>query len=143
MFCVKCGNTLDDDARFCSKCGNPVGGEVPARTPAPAPAPAPQAAAPVSIVPAGKSIRYKCSCGAVIDTVEGASCSKCGRPLDENCGYYKLYRMGSPMGVASGFGIYIDGVPYGHIGNKQTCWIRLPYGKHTVHVALGMHRHDI
>ena len=140
MFCVKCGNTLDDDARFCSKCGNPVGGEVPARTPAPAPAPAPQAAAPVSIVPAGKSIRYKCSCGAVIDTVEGASCSKCGRPLDENCGYYKLYRMGSPMGVASGFGIYIDGVPYGHIGNKQTCWIRLPYGKHTVHVALGMNR---
>lgn len=136
MFCVKCGNQLDDDAKFCSKCGSPVENAAPAPA-APASAPAP---APASIVPAGKSIRYKCSCGTVLDTVEGASCSKCGKPMADDCGYYKLYRMGSPMGVAVGFGIYIDGEPYGHIGNKQTCWIRLPYGKHNVHIASGMNR---
>lgn len=148
MFCVKCGNKLDDDARFCSKCGTPVtvtapaaqNAEVPAAAPVQNPEPGIHVQSVPSPVPAGKNIRYKCSCGAVLDMKEGQTCSKCGKPLDENCGYYKLYRVGSPMGIAAGFGIYIDGEPYGHIGNKQTCWIRLPFGKHNVHIAAGMSR---
>lgn len=147
MFCAYCGNKLSDDARFCSVCGNPVGGDptgaknsAPISPAAPVPEPVRSPEQTASIVPAGKNIRYKCSCGTVQDTKEGASCSKCGKPLASDCGYYKLYRMGSPMGVASGFGIYIDGEPYGHIGNKQTCWIRLPYGTHNIHIAVGMSR---
>ena len=33
MFCVKCGNQIQDGAAFCSKCGNKVG-DVPAAAPA-------------------------------------------------------------------------------------------------------------
>ena len=51
-----------------------------------------------------------------------------------------LYRMGSPLGIAGGFGLYINGEPYGHIGNRETLFIPLPYGVHNLHVAVGMSR---
>ena len=89
------------------------------------------------IVPEGKKIRYKCLCGHVDDTKEGAVCKKCGRPQEENCGYFKLYRLGNVMGFMSPFTIYIDGISYGRIGNKQTCWIRLPFGAHSISIAAG------
>ncbi len=94
----------------------------------------------MSIVPAGKKIRYKCSCGNIADTKEGVPCKKCGAPQEENCGYYKLYRMGNALGFMSAFTINVDGEPFGRIGNKQTCWIKLPYGQHTISVTAGFNK---
>ncbi|MBQ9782998.1 MAG: hypothetical protein IJW44_00580 [Clostridia bacterium] len=48
--------------------------------------------------------------------------------------------MGSPVGVAVGYGIYINGQPYGHLANKQSVRISLPFGTHTFHFTCGMTR---
>ena len=132
MFCSKCGAKLPDNSKFCIKCGASV-----AAVPSPeihsTPMPFP--------VPSGKLVKYKCpGCSHVSDLSEGTACPKCKLPMDLPEGYFKLYRMGSPIGIAGGFGIYIDGQPHGYIGNKQTCWIKLPYGTHKLHVAVGMNR---
>lgn len=88
-------------------------------------------------------LRVKCpTCGAVENVArETACCPKCGKPfgLNENVGVI-LYRQGSFYGVAGGFGIYINGQPFGHIGNKETLFIPLPYGSYTLHCAVGMSR---
>ncbi len=86
--------------------------------------------------------RFRCNCGQVFNAPEGtANCSKCGAPLmTANCGVVQLYRMGSPIGVAAGMGVYIDNVPYGHIGNTESTRIVLPFGTHTLHMTLGMTR---
>ena len=78
IFCTKCGTQLPDDARFCAKCGNAIGGApgAPAAagsvsTPAPSP----------TIAPAGVQ-ELKCpSCGAPIKPTFGdtvVSCEYCG-----------------------------------------------------------------
>ena len=88
-----------------------------------------------------KKLRVKCTCGAVENVVPGAQCPKCKRPLDiPQDGMVSLYRKGSPLGIAGGFGIYIDGEPMGHIGNTETVHIPLKYGTHNLHVAAGMNR---
>ena len=94
----------------------------------------------MSIVPAGKKIRYKCSCGHVDDLKQGQPCKKCRQPQDENRGFFKLYRMGNALGVMAPFTIYIDGEKCGKIGNKQTCWISLPYGSHAISIAAGFNK---
>ncbi len=45
IYCVKCGTSLPDDAKFCSKCGATVGG---GGAPAAAPAAAPTDRAPLA-----------------------------------------------------------------------------------------------
>ncbi len=88
-----------------------------------------------------KTYRVKCSCGHVMNTVAGGICPKCKKPVVfPQGGVFTLYRMGSPLGVAGGFGIYIDGEPMGHIGNKETVHIPLDFGSHNIHVAVGMSR---
>ncbi len=88
-----------------------------------------------------KLLRVKCSCGNVSNALPGAVCSKCGKPLEFSPnGLLRLYRKGSPLGVAVGFGIYLNGEPYGHIGNKETVDFPLPYGQYRLHVAQGMNR---
>lgn len=156
MFCTKCGTNLPDDAAFCTSCGTPIKTAAPAQAATPvAPAQevppvapvmgapvmgAPVMSAPVQIVPAGKNIRFKCpACQTVADVTNDAGCSKCGAPNVPG-GYIKMYRMGSAYGVAMPFGIYIDNEPCGYIGNKQTCWIRVPYGTHRVHIAAAANR---
>ena len=88
-------------------------------------------------------MRVKCPhCGEVENVAEGVmSCPKCGKALEgmSEAKVY-LYRQGSFYGVAGGFGIYIDGKPYGHIGNKETLCIPLSYGSHVLHCAVGMSR---
>ncbi|MCU0727143.1 MAG: serine/threonine protein kinase [Planctomycetes bacterium] len=44
MFCARCGNTLSDDAQFCTACGRPVTGTPPPAAPSPLPVAAPPAA---------------------------------------------------------------------------------------------------
>ncbi|MBR5942858.1 MAG: zinc-ribbon domain-containing protein [Clostridia bacterium] len=58
-FCVYCGSSMDDDAKFCLKCGNPAPGAAPA-TPQQQPArpqPAPQPALS-SFTPPGITVDY-------------------------------------------------------------------------------------
>ena len=72
---------------------------------------------------------------------EATLCPECKKPIilpADGCIY--LYRQGSPYGIAGGFGIYLNGVPYGHIGNKETLCIPLSYGTYNVHCAAGMSR---
>lgn len=89
-----------------------------------------------------KTLRFKCpKCGNVSDSPLGAPCRKCNTILTD-CGgsYLQIYRMGSPLGIAGGFGIYLNNQPYGYIGNRQSVRIPLPYGTYQLHVAVGMNR---
>ena len=90
-----------------------------------------------------KNLRVKCPhCQNVLNIPVGDNtCPKCKNDIPvsvEACIY--LYRQGSPVGVANGFGIYINGEPYGHIGNTETVCMPLPYGTYNIHCALGMNR---
>ena len=86
-------------------------------------------------------LRVKCSCGEVTNTQPGGICPKCKKPLDiPGDAVIRLYRMGSPLGIAGGFGIYLNGEPMGHIGNKETVMLPVKYGTYTLHVAAGMNR---
>lgn len=86
-------------------------------------------------------VRYKCSCGHVMNTEFGACCEKCKQPLNiPEDGIIYFYRKGSPLGIAGGFGIYIDEQPYGYIGNKESLHIPVTYGTHRLHIACGMNR---
>ena len=154
MFCTKCGAQLADTDRFCAKCGAPVGAAVPptAQTrPAPAPAqaqyqpqpqfqpqPQPQTAAQPRPVPFDFSripVRYRCQRGHVFDGKEGETlCRTCGAPLPTG-GFIQLYRMGNMIGAAVGMGVYIDDIPCGHLANKQSIRISVPFGPHKVHVT--------
>lgn len=85
--------------------------------------------------------RVKCTCGHVMNAAYGASCPKCKNllPFSPDA-LITLYRKGSPLGIAGGFGVYIDGEPYGYIGNRETIKIPVSYGEHVIHVASGMNR---
>lgn len=82
-------------------------------------------------------MRYRCPQGHVFNGNETTQiCESCGAPLQLNdCGAIQLYRMGNMMGMAVGMGIYIDDVPYGHIANKESIRIVLPFGPHKIHVT--------
>lgn len=88
-----------------------------------------------------KVYRIKCSCGEVSNVYPGSTCPKCKQPINlPPDGIIYLYRKGSPLGIAGGFGIYINGQPYGFIGNRETVRIPLPYGSYNLHIASGMNR---
>ena len=88
-----------------------------------------------------KLYRMKCACGHVENIAPGGVCPRCKRPAEfPEEGMILLYRKGSPLGVAGGFGIYLNGEPMGHIGNKETVFIPLKYGTYNLHVAAGMNR---
>ncbi len=86
--------------------------------------------------------RIKCACGNVANAAPGQVCPKCKRPYEfpQAGGYIQLYRKGSPMGIASGFGLYLNDQPLGYIGNKETVKMPVPFGTHKLHVAVGMSR---
>lgn len=86
--------------------------------------------------------RVKCSsCGNVCDIASDTVCPKCKNALTiPKDGGVQIYRMGSPVGIAVGYGTYINGQPYGHIGNKESVKIPLAYGTYTFHFTCGMTR---
>lgn len=86
--------------------------------------------------------RVKCpGCGEVKDILSSGSCPKCGAMLNVNQpGMLKIYRMGNFVGSAVGYGIYLNDQPCGHIGDRQTVMIPLPYGTYKLHMTAGMTR---
>ena len=86
--------------------------------------------------------RIKCpSCGHVFDGEPTSSCPKCKLPTAVSAeGGVQIYRMGSPIGIAVGYGIYINEIPYGHLGNQESVRIPLPYGTYTLRFTCGMTR---
>lgn len=88
-------------------------------------------------------IRIKCPrCGNVENVHPGNEiCPKCQTPADTlNQGCIYIYRQGSAYGIAGKFGLYINGEPYGHIGNKELLCLPLKFGTYNVHSAVGMSR---
>ncbi|MCQ2498973.1 MAG: DUF2846 domain-containing protein [Lachnospiraceae bacterium] len=88
-------------------------------------------------------IRVKCyNCNTVQDVYQDCPCCKCQAPLvaTGQCAI-QMYRMGSPIGVAVGYGIYIDGEPMGHLANKESVYIPVTPGFHNIHVTCGATRH--
>ena len=141
-FCKKCGKQLGENARFCPVCGTPVGAAATGANVPPAAA-QPQNQAPVTTNAgevfdrkfAAVTVRYRCGNGHVFNgTAAQTTCPTCGQPLPKG-GYIQVYRMGNMMGAAVGMGIYVDGVPYGHIANKQSLRISVPYGNHVLHMT--------
>lgn len=88
-------------------------------------------------------IRIKCPlCGEANNVHSLAdACPKCKKPtgIVEEGNIY-IYRQGSVYGVAGGFGLFINGEPYGYIGNKELLRIPVKYGTYTIHSAVGMSR---
>lgn len=86
--------------------------------------------------------RIKCpTCGEIQNIAGETQCCKCHASVTPNLpAMIRLYRMGSPLGIANGFGIYIDGEPFGYIANKESLRIMLPYGRHTLHLTCGLAR---
>lgn len=140
-FCTSCGTQIAPDSKFCSKCGAKQPDFV---------APPPQAQPPVAPTPAnytntveantsmfaGLKVRFRCPNGHVFDgTNATGTCPTCGAVLPPKEGIIQLYRMGNYLGCAVGMGIYIDGVSYGLVANKESVRISLPYGPHKVHVT--------
>ncbi len=86
-------------------------------------------------------LRVKCACGHVVNAMPGAVCPKCKQALVfAEDGLITIYRKGSPIGIAGGFGLYLNGEPIGYIGNRETVKIPVAYGNYTLHVAAGMNR---
>ena len=86
--------------------------------------------------------RLKCpQCGEVLNTYHDTQCPKCRNNLYVNQpAMLQLYRKGNFYGFAGAFGIYINGQPYGHIGNKESLIFPLPYGTYNLHIAVGVSR---
>lgn len=149
MFCTKCGAKLVDGARFCSSCGAAASSK----------ASAPQQNASQPFNPAGQftnqqpvtppvqpmqqqmknfsaiKVRYRCPNGHVFDGNEQQTvCPTCGAPLPKG-GYIQIYRMGNFSGAAVGMGVYVDDIPYGHVANKESIRISLPFGAHKIHMT--------
>lgn len=152
-FCIHCGKQNQDSAAFCAYCG----GKQPAISAPQAPvlqatAPVqpvqaqpvqPTPVPPVMVAPVRTStrdfsaikVRYRCPSGHVFNGPETqTACPTCGAMLPKG-GYIQLYRMGNMMGVTVGMGIHINEQPCGHIGNKESIRISVPYGQYKVHVT--------
>ena len=87
-------------------------------------------------------LRIKCpSCQTVVDLPGNGPCKKCGNnvvfPED---GVIQIYRMGNPMGCAVGFGVYLNEIPMGHLGNTEQIRIPVSFGHYKLHMTHGMSR---
>lgn len=88
-------------------------------------------------------IRIKCPHCGEANNVHSVNdpCPKCHMAtnvMEEGSIY--IYRQGSFYGVAGGFGLFINGQPYGYIGNKELLRIPVRYGTYNIHSAVGMSR---
>lgn len=89
-----------------------------------------------------KKYRVKCpKCNEIVNLSGTGACPKCGALIDvQTPASIELYRMGNVMGGAAPFSIYINEVPFGMIGNRESLVFPLPYGEYKMHIACGMNR---
>ncbi len=89
-----------------------------------------------------KTLRFRCpKCGDVTDSPYGVPCRKCGTPLvGFGNSYIQIYRMGNFLGAGAGMGLYINGLDFGALGNRQSIMIPLPLGSYNLHFVMGMSR---
>ncbi len=89
------------------------------------------------------NIRIKCPhCGEAsnVNTINDL-CPGCHKNIDTvEEGNIYIYRQGSFYGIAGGFGLFINGQPYGYIGNKELLRIPVRFGTYNIHSAVGMNR---
>ena len=88
-------------------------------------------------------LRLKCPhCSEAFNTEPTVThCPECKQPISySNTSCIYIYRQGSFYGVAGKLGIYLNGEPYGHIGNAELLCIPLPYGTYNIHSAIGIAR---
>lgn len=155
-FCSKCGKSVNPTAQFCPACGfrrsvnvapQPAPQPIPVYQPDPQPVSRPvPGGVQYSTVPgpyletfnrrfAAVKVRYRCDGGHVFDGSDSqTACPTCGAPLKKG-GFIQIYRMGNMMGCAVGMGIYIDSQPFGHLGNKESVRVSVPFGQHQVHLT--------
>ena len=92
MFCEKCGNNNDDNARFCAVCGNVMEPQAPVQQAAPVAAGWTCACGQTGNTgkfcgncgqpqPAPAAAGWTCSCGATGNT--GKFCGECGKPQQQ------------------------------------------------------------
>ncbi len=88
------------------------------------------------------SYRVMCpSCKKVFNLPGDGPCPHCGSMVTlPRGGLIQIYRMGNFIGGAAAAGIYINGAPYGHVGNRQTVQIPLAFGSYLLHMTMGMNR---
>ena len=88
------------------------------------------------------SYRVVCpKCKKAQNVSGNAKCAGCGTEISiPNEGMIQIYRMGNFIGSAAAAGIYINGTPYGHVGNRSTVQIPLPFGTYKLHMTMGMNR---
>lgn len=86
--------------------------------------------------------RLKCpKCGETQDANGSQLCKKCGTMIEmPTDGCIQLYRMGNFNGACAGMGIYLNGEPYGQIGNKQSIRIPLHAGTYKMHIVQNLSR---
>lgn len=88
-------------------------------------------------------IRIKCPhCNEVSNVLSvNGTCPECSKPLElSEEGSIYIYRQGSFYGIAGGFGLFINGEPFGYIGNKELLRIPVKFGTYNIHSAVGMSR---
>ena len=76
-------------------------------------------------------LRLKCpSCGEVMNAAGFCNCTKCGTPIRYNgWGMLQIYRMGSPVSIAAGYGIYLDGQPTAIWPTRRASAFRSRWGR--------------
>ena len=86
-------------------------------------------------------LRTKCmKCGTVQDIQGPTVCTGCGEQLMPQAATVSVYRKGSPIGAAMGFGVYINDQPFGHIAATESVTFTLPYGTYKFHMTCGATR---
>ena len=81
------------------------------------------------------------NCKKVYNLPDDSPCPSCGtQVVIPRGGMIQIYRMGNFVGGAVPAGIYLNGQPYGHVPNRGTVQIPLPFGKYVVHMTVGMTR---
>jgi len=69
------------------------------------------------------------------------TCTKCSQEIAvPQDGMLQIYRMGNMVGAAAPMSLYINGNPYGHLGNREQINVPLPFGTYKIHMALGTNR---
>ena len=87
------------------------------------------------------NLRTKCpQCGKVQDIQGATPCVSCSTQLMPQAGTISVYRKGSPIGAAVGFGVYINDQPFGHIAATESVTFTLPYGSYKFHMTCGATR---